>query len=371
MRGTLSGNTQSAGKYEMQSLIRFATIGLVLAGSVSYAAISTFKSDAEQTTRGNIAEVADNSNPSASFKAGANKVTFQSEGVKMVGNLYLPASYKPGDKLPALVVAGSWTSVKEQMSGLYAQKLAEQGFATLAFDFRFFGESGGEPRYYESPQGKIQDIKNAVTFLQSLPIIDRDRIGGLAVCASAGYMAHAIAEGAGINSFATVAAWLHDPQTVPAVYGGQEGVRQRIELGLAARQKYEQTGKVEYVPAHSETDPKAAMYSQVDYYSNPTRGEIPEWTNQFAVMSWSEWLQFDALAAAPKITVPTRFVHSDNSALPDNVRKFYRDMPGSKDLFWTQGQHTDFYDKQPYVNRAVQAVAEHFKNTLSDAQASR
>jgi hypothetical protein len=261
--------------------------------------------------------------------------------------------------------------VKEQMSGLYAQKLAEQGFAALAFDFRFFGESGGEPRQYESPQAKILDIKNAAAFLQSVPAIDRDRIGGLAVCASAGYMAHAIAQGAGIKSFATVAAWMHDPQTIPGVYGGEEGVRQRIELGLAARQKYEQTGEIEYVPAHSETDPQAAMYSKVDYYSNPTRGAISEWMNQFAVMSWSEWLQFDALAAAPQVKVPTLFVHSDNSALPDNVRKFYNDMPGSKELFWTQGQHADFYDKEPYVTTAVQAVAEHFKDTLSDAQASR
>ena len=96
------------------------------------------------------------------FKAGVNRVTFPSEGVTLVGNLYLPSTYKTGDKLPAIIVSGAWITVKEQMAGLYAKKLAPQGFAALAFDFRYYGESGGEPRQYESPSAKIQDIKNAI-----------------------------------------------------------------------------------------------------------------------------------------------------------------------------------------------------------------
>lgn len=308
--------------------------------------------------------------PDASYKPGANKVTFTSVGVKMAGNLYLPASYKPGDKLPAVVVAGAWTTVKEQMADLYAKRLAEQGFATLAFDFRFWGESGGEPRQYESPKMKIQDIKNAVTYLQSLPMIDGNRIGGLGVCASAGYMAQAVAEGAGLKSFVTVAAWLHDAESLRSLFG-EEGVRRRMEAGMAALQKYEKIGQVEYVPAYKQNDPKAAMSSPLSYYGSPDRGAIPQWQNQFAVMSWPEWLQFNAIAAAPKVTIPTLFIHSDNSALPDNVRKFYNNMPGPKNLFWTQGQHTDFYDREPYVTLATQVAAAHFKNTLSSAPISQ
>ncbi len=353
----------------MQSLLRLGTIALVLLGNVSSATAEAVSKRVNQALLpGQGALVVDNSYLPASFKPGANKVTFQSEGVKMVGNLYLPASYKSGDKLPAVVVTGSWTSVKEQMAGLYAQKLAEQGLATLAFDFRFYGESGGQPRQYESPEKKIQDIKNAVTYLQSLPMIDTNRIGGLAVCASAGYMAHAIAEGAGIKSFATVAAWLHDPQTVEQVYSGDRGVQRFIAAGEAARRKFDRTGEVEYVPAHSSTDRNAAMFGS-DYYSKSDRGAIAQWKNQFAVMSWPEWLRFDALAPASKIKTPTLFVHSDRSALPDNVRRFYNNMPGPKDLFWTQGLHSDFYDREPYVTKAVQAVAAHFKDTLSDAKA--
>lgn len=347
---------------------KFLTIGtaiaLALVGSVAVAKTQDIELGVHQLR--NSVNVVGLQQPTE-YKPGVNKVTFQSEGIKMVGNLYLPASYKPGDKLPAIVVTGAWTTVKEQMPDLYAKKLAEQGLATLTFDFRFWGESGGQPRQYESPEKKIQDIKNAVTYLQSLPMIEANRIGGLGVCASAGYMAEAVAEDARLKSFVTVAAWLHDPESLRSVFG-EDGVRRRMEAGVAAQKKYSQTGEVDYVPAYEQNNSTAAMSSPLSYYGSSKRGAIPQWKNQFAVMSWSEWIQFNALSAAPKVNVPTLFIHSDNSALPDSVRKFYKTMPGPKKLFWTQGQHTDFYDQAPYVNEAVQVAAAHFKNTLSHTQ---
>jgi len=296
------------------------------------------------------------------FQAGANRVAFPSEGATLAGTLHLPASYQPGQRLPMIVVAGTWTSVKEQMAERYAERMAGAGFAALAFDFRGFGESAGEPRQYESPERKIADIANAARFAGSLPIADGG-VGGLAICASAGYMAHAIARGAPLEAFATVAAWLHDPGTVGQVYGGDEGVARRVAIGRDARAAFDRTGRVEYVPAESPTDPSAAMVG-VAFYEDPARGAIPQWENRFAVMSWAEWLTFDALAPAPGITVPTLLVHSDQSALPDNVRRFHAALAGPKELFWTEGQHTDFYDRDPYVATAVRAVAAHFRRAL-------
>ncbi len=267
------------------SLIRLGTVALLVFGSVVCTpGVTQPSGNNSSTLAANNGQRTNNANPSASFKPGVNRVSFQSEGENMVGNLYLPAAYKLGDKLPAVVVTGSWTSVKEQMAGLYAKKLAEQGFATLAFDFRNWGESSGQPRSYESPSEKIQDIHNAVTYLQSLSAIDANRVGGLAVCASAGYMAHAIAEGAGVKSFATVAAWLHDPQTVGQIYSGDRSVQRFIAAGEVARREFEQTGKVEYVAAHSSTDRNAAMLG-ADYYSKPDRGAVAQWKNQFAVIN--------------------------------------------------------------------------------------
>ncbi|HCF27007.1 MAG TPA: lysophospholipase [Cyanobacteria bacterium UBA11049] len=216
--------------------------------------------------------------------------------MKLVGNLYLPSNYKAGGKLPAIVVTGTWITVKEQMAGLYAKKLAEDGFATLAFDCRYYGESSGEPRQYESPRAKIQDIKNAITYLL-LPVVDKSRIGGLGICFGAGYMASVAAQDSRLKSFATVAAWLHDPKSLKQLFG-ERVIQQQMQAGLTARKQYAETS-IEIVPAFTtESNPLAAMTGQPIYYGNPQRGSIPEWKNQFALMSWIDWLQFDAVAIA-------------------------------------------------------------------------
>lgn len=293
------------------------------------------------------------------------KIIFDSEGVSLTGNLFLPEA-PSGAPLPAIIVGGSWMTVKEQMAGLYARLLAKQGFATLAFDFRYFGESGGEPRQLESAEAKTRDFKNALSFLQSLPMIDDDRIGGLAVCASASYMARAVAEDARFRAFSTVAGWFQHPETTPMFYGGADGVRHRLDRASAAMKKFQERGTMEYVPAYDPHDPDAAMFFELDYYADPKRGAVPQWTNRFAVASWSEWLQLNAIdGIAEKITVPSLFIHSDNSALPGNVRRFYSLVNGPKDLYWSsQGIQTDYYDQEPYVSKAAQIAAVHFRYSL-------
>src|SRR4029453_19417573 len=153
----------------------------------------------------------------------ARSVTFGSEGSRLSGNLYFPPQYEPGTRLPGILVTGSWTTVKEQMAGLYAQRMAQRGFISLALDFRHWGTSEGHPRQYESPEHKIRDFENAAAYLQSRPEVAADSVGALAICASAGYLAHAATRGAPVRSIALVASWLHDAQTLLALYGGEEG----------------------------------------------------------------------------------------------------------------------------------------------------
>ncbi|GAB4379581.1 MAG: alpha/beta hydrolase [Elainellaceae cyanobacterium] len=344
---------------------------LIATGSIALVSLTSLPVALSETT--NPASITGESSQimaelPASFQPGLNRVIFQSEGERMVGNLYLPTSYQPEDRLPVIIVTGAWTTVKEQMPAVYAQRLADRGFAAFAFDFRYWGESGGAPRQYESPAAKVQDIKNAVAFLKTLPVIDGDRVGGLGVCASAGYMAQAVAEDASFKSFATVAAWLHDVDSLNALFG-EEMVQHRMEMGRAAREQYDRTGEIAYVPAYSQDNRNAAMFGDVSYYGSTDRGVIPEWTNRFAVMSWHEWQEFDALAIAPQITTPTLMVHSDGSALPDNAREFYASLSGEKQLVWTEGQHLDFYDRDPQVSTAVDALVIHFQTTLSSTSA--
>ena len=146
----------------------------------------------------------------------------------LVGNLYYPANFQETNIYPTIIVSGSWTTVKEQMAGLYAKKLAEQGYITLAFDFRNFGESEGEPRFYENPSLKKEDIKNAVTYLKDLPEVDNTKIGAFGVCAGSMYTLMAASEDHRIKSVVTAASWLHDAEAVKLFYGGEEGVNTKI-----------------------------------------------------------------------------------------------------------------------------------------------
>lgn len=294
-------------------------------------------------------------------------VTFESQGDPLVGHLYLPDDYVEGQELPGVVVTGSWTSVKEQMAGLYAEELADRGFAALAFDFRNFGESGGTIRALESPAMKIEDIIAAAEFLPTRPEVADDAVGGLAICASAGYMAHAIANGAPFQSFATVAAWLHDAETARTIYTPERYDR-LIAASQQAEAHYEADGIVQYTLAatnNEDIDLAAMRWADPSfYYTDPDRGAIAEYDNRFPIMAWEEWLTFDALSAADDITVPYFMLHGDQMALPDNARSFYATVPAPKSMAWLDGLQMDYYDQPEHVSNAVNQVADHFEQTL-------
>jgi uncharacterized protein len=290
-----------------------------------------------------------------------NKITFDSDGVSLTGNLYLPETDGPA---PGIVVAGTWTSVKELMADRYAQRLAERGYAALSFDFTGFGESEGLPREVESPARKVRDIHHAVTFLAAHDAVDGDRLGALGVCAAAMYMADNTAHDARVKSLALVAPWLHDAAICEDAYGGADAVAEKIRIGREARSRYDETGEIDYVPVVSATDPSAAMPFDIDFYLNPARGGIPAWPNRFAVMSWTDWLTYDSIVLAPKITQPTLLVHSEDAAIPEGAHRFHAALAGPKDVYWTQGTQFDFYDTEPQVTLAVDTATAHFARTL-------
>jgi fermentation-respiration switch protein FrsA (DUF1100 family) len=289
------------------------------------------------------------------------KVAFKSEGLSLAGNLFVPDSYQDGAKLPTVVVTGSWTTVKEQMPNLYAQQLVHQGFITFTFDFRTFGESEGEPRNYESPERKIVDIKHALSYLKTLPEVDTEKIYGLGICASAGYMARAAGEDSSMKKMALVSPWLHNKEIVKLIYGGEEGVNTLISKGKEAKAKYAQEGISDKVPMASVTDCNAPLYGNWDYYLNPNRGAIKQWANEFNLMSWVEWLCFDGVSVGEKVAVPTLLVHSKDAAVPMGAEQFYEKLKNKKYFHWTSGTQFDFYDQPEKVQESIHQVVNWFK----------
>lgn len=151
-------------------------------------------------------------------------VAFKVQGQTLRGDLYLPKGAKAGANLPAVVVGGSLTSVKEQMSGSYAKELASKGIAALAFDYRHYGQSEGMPRQLESVDAKKADLKGAVSFLQTHVAINPNSISLLGICTSGGNVIQAAAEDGRVKAVVTIAGWFAEPSLTPLLYGGDAGV---------------------------------------------------------------------------------------------------------------------------------------------------
>lgn len=120
-----------------------------------------------------------------------SSVNFNSNGLKISGNIYIPRSIREEDTLPAIVVVHPFTSIKEQSPAIYSKLLIEQGFIALAFDAAYQGESEGTPRFRENPYQRVEDIKSAVTYLSTRVDVDLERIGILGICAGGGYASFA------------------------------------------------------------------------------------------------------------------------------------------------------------------------------------
>lgn len=290
-------------------------------------------------------------------------VLFHSQGVELQGTIFRK-SQDFVEPQPGIIVTGSWLTVKEQMSYTYAEKLAEKGYTVLAFDFAGFGASGGKPRQAELPLRKIEDIKAAAAFLSTLSFVKNGAIGHLAICASAQYTLAAIASGAPIQSFVSVAGWYHDAASVMPFYGGQEGVQKRLEYAAKAIRDMACDEEVPFVPAYKPGDELAGMSFELDYYQNPQRGAVAEWKNAMHPITWMYWLTFDGMRAAKSVQVPVLLIHGDNCVLPSHVRIIHEQLKGPKELLWTDGDQISFYDRQDLVDMAVQAADKHFSRTL-------
>ncbi len=120
-------------------------------------------------------------------KVNVQKVHYKANGVDVVANVYTPANFNSNNKYPAIVVAHPNGGVKEQVAGLYAQKLAEQGYVTIAFDAAYQGESGGSPRYVDKPANRMEDIRATADFISQFKGVDANRLGLLGICGGGGY----------------------------------------------------------------------------------------------------------------------------------------------------------------------------------------
>lgn len=205
---------------------------LLLAGT-SFAQVKKSKSKKMETT--------DNYTFQLSDKVTRQKVSFKNRyGITLSGDLYLPKNTGT-EKLPALAISGPFGAVKEQSSGLYANQMAERGFAVVAFDPSYTGESSGEPRNVASPEINTEDFSAAVDFLGIQKNIDRNKIGIIGICGFGGFALNATAVDKRIKAVAT--ATMYDMTRVMSKgYNDATTLEQRTEtLEQLGKQRWKDT----------------------------------------------------------------------------------------------------------------------------------
>ena len=283
-----------------------------------------------------------------------HRYEFDAGGTTLVGNLFVPSRDRPR---ACAVLTGPLTSVKEQATGAYAAALAECGFLALAFDHRTFGESGGEPRQFENPFAKIEDIRAAATALLSDPGPVDIALIGVGICAGGGYMARAVAEDDRFKGFASIAGYFGEA-TKEAVAAASSS----IARGRAAEKKWRETGVAETIPAVSPEGGDVAMPLREAYeYYGTSRGAVPNYVNALAVQSRAYTATFDSMGAATSVTVPTFIVHGERALAPALARRFIANLAGPHGELWlpSRGQ-IDFYDQPSIIGTAADAIVRYF-----------
>ena len=284
------------------------------------------------------------------------RVEFEADGITLVGDLRAPPA---GDRVPGLVFTGPFTGVRDQVTGLYAERLAAAGYVTLAFDHRSFGESQGQPRRHEDPQGKLADLRAAVSFLRARPEVDPERIGAVGICLGGGYALRFAAFDPRVKAFAGIAGGYNTPYAMRSGIG-PDGYRQALASFTAAAEDQDRGGEVQYLPAVAAEGEAAMSGAEPFAYYGTGRGASAHWENSVTRTSVRELLTVDNMIGADFLSpTPGLIVHGVEDAYcsPDGAREAYERMGEPKRIVWLDARlHIDLYDTEPHVTQAVEAV---------------
>ena len=288
-----------------------------------------------------------------SDKVDHKKVTFHNRyGITLAADMFTPKSVV--GKLPAIAVSGPFGAVKEQSSGLYAQKMAELGFLTIAFDPSFTGESGGSPRYVASPDINTEDFCAAVDFLSVQENVDTDRIGIIGICGWGGMAINAAAIDTRIKATATMTMYDMTRVTANGYFDNENTPEARFVKKLAMNsQRTEDYKNGSYALAGSVIDPLRENAPQFvkDYYAyyKTERGYHPRSLNSnngWNVTSPLSFMNMPILQYAAEIRSAVLLVHGEKAHSRYFSEGAYEKMTGdNKELLIIPGaSHVDLYD---------------------------
>lgn len=289
-----------------------------------------------------------------SDKVEHKKITFHNHfGIVLAADMYVPKGTK--GKLSAIAVSGPFGAVKEQSSGLYAQKLAEMGFLTIAFDPSFTGESGGQPRDMFSLDINTEDFQAAVDYLSNLPNVDANRIGILGVCGWGGIALNAAANDPRIK--ATVASTMYDMPRVGAWGYNDKGTadeRYQKKAQIAQLRTKEYVTGVQQraetnVPFDQLSGNEPEFMQQYSAYYTTKRGFHERSVNSkngWKLQAMTGWMNNAILSHPEDLRSAVLIVHGEKAHSRYMGEDTFKKLTGNnKQLYIVPGAtHTDLYD---------------------------
>lgn len=288
-----------------------------------------------------------------SDKVDVKKVKFKNRfGITLAGDLYTPKN-KPEGKMAGIAVSGPFGAVKEQVSGRYAQTMAERGYVALAFDPSYTGESGGEPRDVASPDINTEDFSAAVDFLSNQKDVDPDKIGIIGICGFGGFGLNAAAIDTRIKGTVTVTMYdmtrvtakgYNDTVDADARYAMKESLnKQRTEDF-----KNGDYAKTQGLPDKLTGDEPQFVKDYVGYYKTErgfhkrSIGSNGGWNTTSSL----SLINMPILAYSDEIRNAVLMIHGENAHSRYFSEDAFKKLKGdNKELYIVEGaNHVDLYD---------------------------
>ncbi|MBL7971520.1 MAG: alpha/beta hydrolase [Prolixibacteraceae bacterium] len=307
-----------------------------------------------------------------SGKVNIHPITYKLNGLEISANVYTPANYDPAKKYPTVVVAHPNGGVKEQVAGLYAQRLAESGYIAIAADAAYQGASGGQPRNVDKPANRIEDIRGMADFITQYKGVDASRLGVLGICGGGGYTLKAAQTDKRFKVVATLSMFNSGlVRRNGFMDSGLATVQQRLKEASEARALEAAGGEVRYAADTKTTDEQADkmpfdLYREGHYYYNRTHAH-PNSTFRYTMSSLLDLMEFDAATNMDLINQPLLMMagsKADSFYMTESAFNLATDTK-DKELFLIPGAtHIQTYYVPIYVAQAMNKLNEFFGKYL-------
>lgn len=307
-------------------------------------------------------------------KVNIHPVSYKVNGINIAANIYTPANYNPNKKYPTVVVAHPNGAVKEQVAGLYAQKLAEQGYITIAADAAYQGASGGEPRGTDKPANRINDIHGMADYIVNFPGVDKDNLGLLGICGGGGYSIKVAQTDKRFKAVATISMFNTGVVRKNGYMNSQlDSVQERLQAASDARMREALGGETEY-PASSFTNmsPEEAAKLTVDLYKEgyeyyAVTHAHPNSSGTNPIDNLIDLAAFDAADNAELINQPLLMIAGDKADSLYMTEEVFKAATGTKnkELYLVKGAtHIQTYWKPEYVKEISEKLTSFYNKNI-------